>query len=306
MSRTISLVLGSGGARGLAHIGVIHELEERGFEIGSVVGCSMGAVIGGCYAAGELDEYEDWVSGLSEWDVLRLLDLSLLPEEGMVKGDHVIETLRELIGDREIEELPMPFTAVATDVVEHREIWLRRGNLFDAIRASIAIPGLFVPHEIDGRKLVDGGLLNPVPVAAAAADPTDLTVAVSLLGAAVEEPFGPDAPGETEDEEEGAFDRYRRSIDRLVDNLQETLGLGSEEKLEKQQQLGLVEVMLEALDAMQAAIVRFHLAAYPPDLLIEIPKNTCGVHEFDRAGPLIAAGRHWTARALEDAEAESG
>lgn len=295
MNGTVSLVLGSGGARGLAHIGVIRELEERDFEIRSVVGCSMGAVIAGCYAAGKLDEYEAWVSELSEWDVVRLLDVSLIPEEGVMRGDEVIEALRELVGDHEIESLSMPFTAVATDVVRHREVWLRQGNLFDAIRASIAIPGLFVPHEIGDRKLVDGGLLNPVPVAAARRDSTDLTVAVSLLGADTEDPLGPDAP----EEPENTVDRYRRSIDRFIDDLQERLGWESDEKREKTHQLGVTEVLLEALDAMQAAIVRFQLAAYPADILIEIPKNACRVHEFHRARQLVAAGRHWAQQALE-------
>ncbi|MDX1645103.1 MAG: patatin-like phospholipase family protein [Thermoanaerobaculia bacterium] len=298
MSRTISLVLGSGGARGLAHIGVIRELEERDFEIRSVVGCSMGAVIGGCYAAGKLDDYESWVSELTDWDVVRLLDVSLIPEEGMMKGDHVIEALRELVGDHDIEDLPIPFTAVATDVIEHREIWLRQGSLFDAIRASIAIPGLFVPHQVGDRKLVDGGLLNPVPVAAATRDPTDVTIAVSLLGPDVDEPYGPDA--DRSEAPETTVDRYRRSIDRFIDDLQEKLGWESDEKREKQQQLGVTEVLLEALDAMQAAIVRFHLAAYPADILIEIPKNAGRMHEFDRAKPLIAAGRYWAKRALEE------
>lgn len=299
MSRTVSLVLGSGGARGLAHIGVIRELEARDFEIRSVVGCSMGAVVGGCYAAGKLDDYESWVSELTDWDVVRLLDVSLIPEEGMMKGDHLIEALRELVGDHDIEDLPIPFTAVATDVIEHREIWLRQGNLFDAIRASIAIPGLFVPHQVGDRKLVDGGLLNPVPVAAATRDATDLTIAVSLLGAEVDEPYGPDA-ADAPEEPENPVERYRRSIDGFIDDLQERLGWEADEKREKTQQLGVTEILLEALDAMQAAIVRFHLAAYPADILIEVPKNACRVHEFDKAKPLIAAGRYWAKRALEE------
>ena len=138
---TISLILGSGGARGLTHIGVIRELERRGYVISSIVGCSMGALIGGFHAAGKLDAYEAWVTKLSEWDVLRFLDISLTSRSGMMKGDLIMDKLRALVGDVKIEDLPLRFTAVATDVVNHKEVWLSRGDLFDAIRASIAIPG---------------------------------------------------------------------------------------------------------------------------------------------------------------------
>lgn len=157
------MALASGGARGLAHIGAIEALEEHGFEITSVAGTSMGALIGGIYAAGHLDEYRDWVLSLSRMDVLSLVDFSF-DREGFVKGERVIEKMQEFIPDTLIEDLDIPFTAVATDILNEEEILFDKGSLYDAIRASISIPGLFQPVKRDGRILVDGGVVNPLPL----------------------------------------------------------------------------------------------------------------------------------------------
>ena len=157
------VITGSGGARGLAHIGAIREIEKRGYEIKSVIGCSVGAIVGGCYCAGKLDKFEEWVCSLSEWDVVRFMDFSLFSKNGIMKGDLLTDTMRKLVGNQKIEDLPIPFAAVATNLNDHKEVWLNKGDLFDAIRASMAIPGLMTPKEIDGKTLVDGGLLNPLP-----------------------------------------------------------------------------------------------------------------------------------------------
>ena len=145
----ISLVLGSGGARGYAHIGVIKELEAQGYEIGSIAGSSMGALIGGVYAAGKLDAYRDWVSPLERMDVFRLLDWTL-SGGGFIKGNRIIDALRDLVGATDIEDLPIPYTAVAVDIDAQREVWFSSGPLFDAIRASIAIPTLLRPAPLPG------------------------------------------------------------------------------------------------------------------------------------------------------------
>ena len=179
--KSVSLVLGSGAARGLAHIGVIDSLSSHNLEIRSISGTSMGALVGGIYAAGKLDTYRHWVCGLSRADVFRLLDLSF-DTGGLFKGDRIIRLLSRLIGDRHIESLPIPFTAVATDIELGREVWLRRGSLFDALRASMAIPAVFTPHIYHGRVLIDGGVVNPLPIAPTLHDKTDLTVAVTLSG----------------------------------------------------------------------------------------------------------------------------
>ena len=296
MSISVRLVLGSGGARGLAHIGVIRELERQDFEITEIVGCSMGALVGGFHCAGKLDAYEDWVCNLSEWDVLRFLDISLTNRDGLMKGDLIIDTLRELVGDVNIEDLPIPFTAVATDIVNRQEVWLDSGKLFDAIRASIAVPGVFTPKKINGRLLVDGGLLNPLPGVPHGADDVALTIAVSLSGRDVQDPLGPNPP----ELPLSTIDQYRNKIDGFLDKAQDMLGIerAVEEGEDDERELSLTGVMLGMFDTMQTQIARYRLASYPPDILIEIPGNVSQTHEYFKAPALIYAGKHWAADAL--------
>jgi NTE family protein len=289
MTKTVSLILGSGGARGLTHIGVVRELEAHGYQIASIVGCSMGSLIGGFYAAGKLDDFESWVTTLSKWDVLRFLDISLTNRSGMMKGDLIMNELRALIGDTNIEDLPLPFTAVATDVVSKKEVWLSRGDLFDAIRASIAIPGIFTPKLIEGRSLVDGGLLNPLPVAPSTDDATDLTIAVSLAGREVSQPLGPNPLPPRE----GSIEAYRSRIETFIDTVQSKLGMEQAAEQGEEQPMPLTDVLMAMFDTMQAAISRYRLASYPPDILIDIPYNVCQTHEFYKAEQLIEAGRYW-------------
>lgn len=178
MSKQIALVLGSGGARGYAHIGVIEEIERRGYEVVCIAGCSMGAVIGGIYAAGKLGEYRDWVESLDYLDVLRLLDVSF--RLGAIRGERVFGKIHEILGEIDIEQLPIPYTAVATDLTNQQEIWFQEGCLHQAMRASAAIPSLFTPVMQGTRMLVDGGLLNPLPIVPVVSTHADLIVAVNL------------------------------------------------------------------------------------------------------------------------------
>ncbi len=295
MSKSIRLVLGSGGARGLAHIGAIREIERRGYEIKSVIGCSVGAMVGGCYCAGKLDKFEEWVSSLSEWDVVRFMDFSLFSKNGIMKGDMLTDTLRELVGDRTIEDLPLPFAAVATNINDHKEVWITKGDLFDAMRASMAIPGLMTPKEIDGKTLVDGGLLNPLPGAPTYLDGTQFTIAVSLAGRDVDQPFGPNPP----EPNESSIGRYRKSIDEFLGSVHDRLGIEQKKEKKEKVELGVSGVMLEAFDAMQQTIARYRLAAYPPDILIEIPNNVCRTLEVYKARRLIHAGEHWAHETFE-------
>ena len=291
--KTISLVLGSGGARGLAHIGVIKVLEEQGWHISAITGSSIGALIGGFYAAGRLDDYAEWVQELSEFNVLRFLDIAW-GAAGMLKGEMLMRTLKEFVGDHRIEDLPIPLTIVATDVLTRREVWLDEGDLFDAIRASIAVPMVFTPHNLEGKPLLDGGILNPVPIAPTLRDRTDAVIAVSLSG--VEKRIG--NASRREHPKEKPRHRYQQKIEAFIDHLQERFGLDGDDGVDTPS-LSFSESALLSLDAMQASIARCKLAAYPPDLLIEIPINTCGAHEFYRAREVIDAGRHWAQRALK-------
>ncbi len=292
--KTISLALGSGGARGLAHIGVIRVLERHDWRIDAIAGSSMGALIGGFHAAGQLQAYADWVQELTELNVMRYLDLSW-GGAGLLKGQAVMETLREFIGEHRIEDLPIPLTVVATDPRARREVWINQGDLFDAIRASIAVPTVFTPHVIQGRPLLDGGILDPVPIAPVMHDRGDLVVAVSLSGPPRKR-AGSTAPTRPRRKRNPG---YRQRIDRFLEELQERFG--REERWHKaDDDLSLVDAALLSIDAMQAQIAACKLAAYPPDLLIEIPIDTCAVHEFYRASEVIEAGEYWAERALSE------
>lgn len=283
---TVSLVLGSGGARGLAHIGVIQVLEEQGFKIESISGASMGALIGGIYAAGELDTYTKWICALETFDMLRLLDITF-SGAAIFKGERIINTLRELIGARNIEELEISFTAVATDLDKGKEVWFSKGPLFDAIRASIAFPTIFSAVTCKGRKLVDGGLSNPIPIAPTLHDITDLTIAVSLCGKGRNQPV---APIKLNNEPER--NRYHRLVVEFIDGLQRKVNGQSKDNT------GYFDVISKSIDTMQNSIARFKLASYSPEILIEIPRDICTIYEFDRAEELIEVGRQQTEKAL--------
>jgi NTE family protein len=278
---TLSLVLGSGGARGCAHIGVIRCLEEAGYRIESISGCSMGAVIGGVYGLGKLDEFEAWVRAIRKPDIVSLLDFALMGG-GLVRGDKVIGVLTEICGDGRIEDMPIRFTAVAADVAAEKEVWINSGPVFDAIRASVSLPLILTPVERDGIQLVDGGVLNPVPIAPTFHDETDFTIAVSLGGdPKMFQP--PEAQARDEAEREGT--PLRKKIQDFVGALRP-----SSEAKESSRSWSVIEVADKSFDAMQSTIARQKLAAYPPDHLIEIARNQCGTMDFDRADELIELG----------------
>lgn len=217
----VSLVLGSGGARGYSHIGVIEEIKRRGHEIVAISGTSMGAVIGGIEAAGKLDDFSEWATGLTQFDVLRLYDLALT-EPGMIKADRIFSVIGSIIGPVNIEDLAIPFTAVATDIVNHREVWFQRGSLELAMRASCALPTFITPVMVNGKILADGGLMNPVPVEPTAAIPSDLTIAVSLNGRPNTIPAASAVSAGSEDgtaneDRQSLAERLRRGVSGLVD-----------------------------------------------------------------------------------------
>lgn len=289
--RTVSLVLGSGGARGLAHIGVIRWLEAHDYDIRCIAGSSMGALIGGIHAAGKLDVYAEWVSELQRVDVLRLLDLSL-NRHSLFKGERIMGKLEDLIGRHEIDDLPIRFTAVATDIERQREVWLNTGSLFAAIRASIAVPMVFAPVRRNGRLLVDGGLVNPMPIAPALNDDCDLIIAVNLGAHAVHgEPVDPSATTQLPNADDSKVDEDSGTSDiaERVRGFVTSLWPGGEDGGDDENP-DLVVLMSRALDCMQTQITRLRLAAYSPDAVVEIPRNLCGFFEFDRARELIAFG----------------
>lgn len=317
----VALALGSGGARGYAHIGVINELHERGHQIVGIAGSSMGALVGGLEAAGKLDEYAVWASSLTQRAVLRLLDPSIT-SAGVLRAEKILVAVREILGDVTIEELPVAFTSVATDLITGKSVWMQRGPVDDAIRASIAIPGLITPHVLGGRLLADGGILDPIPMAPIAAAVADATIAVSLSG---------DDPNARRSEAEAGLtgewlNRMWRSTSTLLDtkaarSLLETqtgravLGRFTPpdedvesvetESLPVVPRLGGLEVMNRTIDIAQSALARHTLAAYPPDLLIEVPRTVCRSLDFHRANEVIEIGQELASAALDALDTES-
>ncbi len=277
--KTVSLVLGSGGARGLAHIGVIHWLEENGFKIESISGCSMGALIGGMYAAGKLDDFESWVRAITKVDIVTLLDLSW-KKSGLVKGDKIINTLTELVGDVVIEDLPIKYTAVAADILNEKEVWMNSGRLFDAIRASISLPLFFTPFRYKDIDLIDGGVLNPVPIAPTFSDVTDLTIAVNL-GGMVDNKEKITIDNDSISEKKSPF---TEKIAEFVESFKgSTINHITKE-------WDAYDIANQAFDAMQSTIARQKLAAYPADYFLEIARNACGTLEFNLASEIIELG----------------
>lgn len=292
----IALVLGAGGARGLAQIGVIEVLEERGFRIDAVCGSSSGALVGGIFAAGRLRAFDQQLRAMSRRDFLRLLDPGWR-RSGLLRGVRLVEAMREVVGDPLIESLPVEFTAVAVDLQRQREVWIREGRLWDALRASFAIPGLFTPHRVNGRALVDGGLLAPLPIAATRLSDAHRLVAVDMHGWPTRPPGEPAQP-DPATRDPGLADRVGDWLERAV----ERVGAGRDGPEDRDAlRMGLPEIMSRSLDTMQAQIARVQLALDPPELLIRIPRDVCQFYEFWRAAELIDVGRAVATRALDAA-----
>jgi NTE family protein len=291
---TIGLALGGGAARGFAHIGVLRTLIAKGFVPDVIAGTSMGAVAGGLYATGHLDPYEAWARGLTRRSVFGYLDVSF-SGSGLIRGDRLAERLNQLLGDAKVEELPMRFAAIATEVGTGHEIWLTRGRLLDALRAAYALPGVFTPVLIGHRWLVDGALVNPVPVSAARALGARLVIAVNLnadlfgRGTTIAG-FGPDDPDED-----------------WLQNLRSRHGLNGAgaERIVKRQVLGsagrpgISTVMMEAFNIMQDRITRARLAGDPPDVTINPRLGDIGLMDFHRAADAVERGAEAAEKALE-------
>jgi NTE family protein len=323
--KRVALVLGSGGARGYAHIGAIRALQERGHEVVAIAGTSMGAVVGGLLAAGKLEEYVDWVTGLNQRDVLRLVDASPFGA-GAIRLERVLARMSEILDGARIEDLPVPYTAVATDLGARREVWFQSGPVDVAIRASVAIPGVVTPIMVNGRLLVDGGVLNPVPIEPVMGVGADYTLAVLLSGWTPRD-FGGPAPESSQSRPPNEWvDRFLRGAAGIFDNEwvaavlsrfggREAAGAGTV-ALEGQPApehgagpafepappgLGIPQVTGLALDAMGGLITRYRLAALPPDVLVTVPGEAARAMDFHRAAELIELGHQLTVDALDRA-----
>ncbi|WP_303903373.1 patatin-like phospholipase RssA [Thiohalomonas denitrificans] len=283
----IALALGSGSARGWAHIGVIRALAEEGIEPDIVCGTSIGAMVGAGYVTDSLDRLEVWARALDWWDIVRFMDVKLAG--GFIAGEALIEYFRKHIRDRDMEEAERVFAAVATNLNTGREIWLQTGPILEAVRASMALPGLFNPVKLNGEFLVDGGLVNPVPVSVARALGADLIIAVNLNGNIVgKHLMHPPRlkPEKSRDQSKAVWDQI---MQRFNDELRSKL-MGGAAPGRAPKAPGLFDVLASSINIMQDRITRSRMAGDPPDLLIEPRLAHVGLLEFDRADEVIAIG----------------
>jgi len=306
----IALTLGSGAARGWAHLGVIHELAELGIRPDIVTGSSVGSVVGAAYASGNLEPFEEWISGLGRVDIIRLLDAKMTGG-GFLQGKSLMEAIEKRIGNPDIEELDMLFGCVATELGTGREIWLREGSLLDACRASIALPGLFAParHDED-RLLVDGGLVNPVPVSLARAMGAEIVIAVNLNGDLAGQHFfihehEPEENDELSERQLSELEDKDSVIAQWAAKLKAGLGVRldsyiSSLRKKESPDPGLFDVIVGSVDIMQDRITRARMAGEPPDVHISPRLSHIGLMDFDRAEESIAEGRRAAQRQSEE------
>jgi len=305
----IALVLGGGAARGWAHIGVIHELADLGIRPDLVVGTSVGSVVGGAYASGNLEQFEEWISGLGRVDIIRLLDAKMTGG-GFLQGKSLMAAIEKRIGDPKIEDLDIPFACVATELGTGREVWLREGSLLDACRASIALPGMFAPSRMkEDRLLVDGGLVNPVPVSLARAMGGDVVIAVNLNGDLIGRHFFIHGSEEISDEDSERALAEIEEKDTMIAKWAAKMKTGFGVRLDsyisslrrkESPDPGLFDVIAGSIDIMQDRITRSRMAGEPPDIHITPLLSHVGLMEFDRAEESICEGREATRRQRDE------
>jgi NTE family protein len=280
----VALVLSSGGARGLAHIGVIEELEKEGFEISSIAGSSMGAIVGAFYACGKLYEYRDWVCKLDRLDVFKLIDFTF-STNGFIRGEKVFKTLKEFIPDHQIEDLPVPFCAIATDLNEKKEVVMKSGSMFEAIKASVAIPTVIKPQKYGDMELIDGGVMNPIPVDKVERTQGDILVVVN---ANAKIPYK--TPFRNKEFVKKEEQKYLKMITEFKVNWSRLLP-GNTDVKEPIEKLGYFELLNRSIDLMQDKMTDLILTHHKPEILVKVSRDAASTFEFYKAKEMIEMGR---------------
>lgn len=287
MKQNIALVLSGGGARGIAHIGVIEELKKQGFNISSISGTSMGALVGGIYAMGKLDVYKDWLCTLDKMKMFRLVDFTFRGQ-GLVKGEKLFNTLHELIDDCNIEDLPIPFAAVASDIINKKEVVFTSGSVLHAIRASIAIPSILAPVKTEDGLLVDGGVVNNLPIDRVKRTPGDILVAVNVNAAIPAE-----KPLTEENESPAKLGIYQEKIHHFYEYLHKINPLAREEKF------GYFDIINKTISLINYHNCQLSLEKYSPDILINVSHECCATYDFYKGAEMIETGRRAAVKSLE-------
>lgn len=310
MGKNVALVLGSGGARGLAHIGAIEALEERGYTITSIAGCSMGSIIAGMYAAGQLKEAKEWFLQVDKQLILRMMDINLLSGNSLVKGQRIIQELQTIVPDRPIEELNIPCSIVASDMMNTEEVIFRSGSLFEAVRASISIPLFFQPVQLEHRLLIDGGILNPLPLHAVQRTEGDLLVAMNISGKD-SMPTTEEHP-EPIDVETRLADLVARGIpvpktlETQIRQLTKRINKAREDRANDLQRKVSFISMLDRMSDMQIQQnTMLSLRLTPPDVHAVMRQYAYNTFDFDKAEEIIADGKRIMNEALDAYEAKS-
>lgn len=306
-SKNVALVLGSGGARGLAHIGAIEALEEHGYTITSIAGCSMGSIIAGMYAAGQMKEAKAWFLSVDKQLILRMMDINLLSNNSLVKGERIIRELEKVVPDRPIEELNIPCSIVASDMMNTEEVVFRSGSLFQAVRASISIPLFFKPVQIENRLLIDGGILNPLPLHTVTRQEGDILVAMDISGKDAmqiekEMPDPIDVDGRIAAIEAKGFDvpksleKQLRDLGKKVDSIRQ----------KRAKDLGRNVSFVSLLDRMSDMQIQQNtllaLRLTPPDVHAVMRQYAYNTFDFDKAEEIIAEGKRIMSEALDHYE----
>jgi len=282
--KTVSLALGSGGARGFAHIGVIEVLQREGFNIRSVSGSSIGALIGGIHCANRLDDFRDWALTLNKLETFRLMDFTF-SGQGVVKGQKVMETLKGLLGEIRIEDFEKMYTAVAIDLKSKEEVWLQSGDLYEVIRASSAIPTFVTPYKLNGRILVDGGVLNPLPIEPLLPNKHDLLIAVNINA---EDPLIKDIAKSNIPQENEEPDAY---MSRMSNYMRGWLNMKKSTSEVQESTLGYMGIMSKTFDFMQDRMCSQSIQIHKPDIVVKVPRSVGATLEFYRAKEIIEEGR---------------
>lgn len=302
--KRIGLALGSGGARGYAHIGVIEELERQGAKIVSIAGASMGAAVGGIYSAGKLEDFKDWSTKLTRMETMRLMDFTF-SGQGVIKGEKIMNTLRDLLGEQHIEDFSIDYTAVSTDFKTNTEVWMNKGKLFEVIRASSGVPTLMTPVLSGDKILVDGGVLNPLPLNVLRGKNLDLVVAVNINA-----PGFVDSEGEpigkaknqskelTIEEKEEAVKSYKN---RFTSTMRNWLNLNkSTAQKSNDESLGYLGLLNRSYDLMQDQICLMSVELHQPDVVVNIPRRIASTLELYRADDMIEEGRRSAKKAIDE------
>ncbi|MCA1757769.1 MAG: patatin-like phospholipase family protein [Bacteroidales bacterium] len=278
--KKVALVLSGGGARGIAHIGAIEELLDNGFEITSVAGTSMGAMVGSVYAMGKLEEYKDWLLSLDKMKIFKLVDFTF-SSQGLIKGDRVLTEMKKFIEDTRIEDLKIPFAAVSADLLNRKEVVFTEGSVYEAIRASIAIPTIFTPVTKEKSLLVDGGVMNNIPI-----DHVKRTKGDKLVVVNVNANIPIDKPAEPKKVSEEKNSIYKKKIAEFQEFLQDVFNSDREEKL------GYFDLIDKTIGLMIYHNAQSAIEKHSPDILIEVSRDACATYDFYKAGDLVEIGRH--------------